>query len=235
MYFAYLTTLFLLQVLEEALKCLSQNGFLISRESKNFSESKANTKDVEILTIHSVPTETLILLKRKQPTSETMFIDMSHSSKEYDWLNPLQTAIANGKSVTLYAEQDPLNGIMGFVNCLRKEPGGENIKCIFVQDVNVPVFDNNEKFYQEILSKGLAFNVYKNGKWGTYRHVKLQNDFKKIDNNSFVNPIVRGDLSSLSWIQKPAYENIEIDPEKQFISVRGCTEHFGFCFYIRNL
>lgn len=224
------TILFLLQVLQEALKCLSENGFLISREPIHFYRSKAHLKDVELITIHSVPNETLVLLKRKQPTSGTMFIDMSQSSKEYDWLSSLQTAIANGKSVTLYAEKDPLNGILGFVNCLRKEPGGENIKCIFVQDVNAPVFDNNEKFYEKILSKGLAFNVYKDGKWGTYRHVKLQNAFQKVDNNCFVNPTVRGDLSSLAWIQKSSYQNTELDPEKEFISVCCCTVCFSFGF-----
>lgn len=52
------------------------------------------------------------------------------SAKNYDWLPQIQTAIRRNskRRIILVAQGEPLNGILGLVNCIRKEPGGEPIR-----------------------------------------------------------------------------------------------------------
>lgn len=69
-------------------------------------------------------------------------------------------------------------------------------------DQNVPASLNiDDKFYQSQLSKDLAINVYQNGQWGTYRHLKLDEANKVKAAHIYANVTVRGDLSSLSWMK----------------------------------
>lgn len=205
--------------MNDALKCLSKNGFVISRESADFDINKHERTDTDILTVHSVLDERLVLLRKREPKPKPLFIDMSHSSEKFDWLNPLQSAISNEEHVILYAEKDPLNGILGFLNCLRKEPGGEHIKCVFLQDVSAPPFNPDDEFYRSILDKGLAFNVYKGGKWGTYRHLKLKVPYYKAVDNCFANVMVKGDLSSFSWVEAPKRSENVKDPFTEVVHV----------------
>lgn len=208
-----------MQVLDQASVCLSENGFIISRESFDFDSKNLTNKDIDILTIHSVSEEKFVLFRKSQPVVKSQVINMAMSSSNFDWLEPLKNAIKDENHVILYAENDQFNGILGFVNCLRKEPGGENVKCIFVQDKTAPPFGLDERFYENVLRKGLAFNVYKNGKWGTYRHIKLTDEFHTAGENCFVNTTVRGDLSSLAWIQKPKNPEIQTNSEDELVAV----------------
>lgn len=224
---SYLLTVYKIcfQVLEQASACLSEKGFIISREAFDFDLEHRIDKNMEILTIHSIPGEKCVLLRRKKQNVKPQVIDMSQSAANFDWLEPIKNAVKNEKSVILYAEKDQFNGILGFTNCLRKEPGGENVRCIFVQDKSAPPFRLNERFYENVLRKGLTFNVYKNGKWGTYRHLKLPDTFHKADENCFVNTTVSGDLSSLAWIQKPQNHELQTDLENELVAV-SCHKNY---------
>lgn len=206
--------------MHDAINCLTENGFVISREPAGFDilVDRHERVDVEIITIHSVENEILVMLRKRKSSAEDCFFNMSNSGESFDWLNPLQTAISNGKNVILYAQNEPLNGILGLFNCLRKEPDGGNVKCVFVQDVSDPPFNPNNKFYRNVLDKGLAVNVYKSGKWGTYRHLKLKAPFCKAVDHSFVSIGTKGDLSSFCWIQ--AKEQDPNDSTTELVHVR---------------
>lgn len=214
--------------MEDALKCISRGGFLLSREHVDFNHSAMESENIDVLTVHTLPNEKMVLLRYKKQIKmvETCFLNMSRSSEQFDWLSSLQTALKEERLITLYVESDPLNGILGFINCLRREPGGENAKCIFVKDKNAPRFDPNEKFYRSVIRKGLAVNVYLNGKWGTYRHLKLENNLCMLNDHCFVTPSVRGDLSSLSWIQGPSCHELEMTSEQEFVHV-SCAIQVG--------
>lgn len=204
--------------MNDALNCLSENGFVISREPLDFDVNKSRSTDLEICTVHSVSCEKLVLLRKRKYRSEENFINMSQSAETFEWLRPLQNAVASGVPVTLYSEKQPLSGVLGFFNCLRKEPGGENIKCVFVQDTNAPTFNPNDEFYKNVLDKGLAVNVYKNGKWGTYRHLKLEVPYCKAMAHCFTGIKVRGDLSSFLWVE--GKDTSVSDPTKKLVYVR---------------
>jgi len=52
-------------------------------------------------------------------------------------------------------------------------------------DSNAPDFNSNQTFYTNQLSKDLIVNIYKNGGWGSYKRIILQDlkDDIKINKN----------------------------------------------------
>lgn len=75
---------------------------------------------------------------------------------------------------------------------------------MYVHDSNGKKFSLNEKFYRDQLKKDLLMNVYKNGVFGSYRHVILDNVNDEASLNvehAYINTLMRGDLSSLRWIE----------------------------------
>lgn len=62
--------------------------------------------------------------------------------------------------MVLYTQDEPINGLLGLVNCLRKEPGGEIVYGLLISDPSAPPFNPDLEFYEEQLDKDLALNVY---------------------------------------------------------------------------
>jgi len=52
------------------------------------------------------------------------------TGQNYRWLPEVQTAITSShqRHIILVAQGEPLSGIMGFVNCIRREQGGEFVR-----------------------------------------------------------------------------------------------------------
>ncbi|CAG2110585.1 unnamed protein product, partial [Medioppia subpectinata] len=108
----------------------------------------------------------------------------------------------NCDNIWLMANDTTINGIIGLMNCLRLEPGGEIFRYIFYNDNN-----NNEtqidftiKPYSDILANDLVANVMKGEVVGTYRHLKLPNDYDKcLSNDYFLNMGQTRDISGLQW------------------------------------
>lgn len=66
----------------------------------------------------------------------------------------------------------------------------------------------------------MAVNVYKNGTWGTYRHLALEDNAQVLTEHKYLNVAVKGDLSSLTWFEGPLHSKSEIAPESTLIHVR---------------
>lgn len=209
------------QVLEEAFKVSVKNGFVLTREPLSFDPChNIIPKNIELLTIHTTTTEKLILLAQTKPTLPVKIIDVTETPKDFSWLAPLQEAVKNDGDceVLVLSQNNPNNGILGLVNCIRREPNGEKTKCVFLQN-NAPNFDLESEFYKNQLKKGFIINVYKDGKWGTYRHLLLENTEQIESEHCVGNVITRGDLSSLSWIEGPIKSNEELPSDMQLIYV----------------
>jgi len=64
--------------------------------------------------------------------------------------------------------------VLGFVNCLRKESGGEYVRGVLIQDMKAPEFSLQDPFYTQQLQKDMTINVLRSNKtWGSYRHLRL--------------------------------------------------------------
>ncbi|UJR12471.1 hypothetical protein I4U23_016646 [Adineta vaga] len=127
----------------------------------------------------------------------------------FQWIDQIKTFLSSSASsqrVWLVSKQLD-SGILGFFNCLRREPGGQALRCIQMQNVTDLL---NENVFKILKTRDLAVNICQNGIWGSYihRHLPKSNDSAWIEtDNAHVNILNRGDLSSLTWLQSPIITN----------------------------
>ncbi|XP_071034019.1 fatty acid synthase [Parasteatoda tepidariorum] len=127
------------------------------------------------------------------------------------WVDQLKDELVKSSTaneprrIWLLSEESMSSGLVGLVNCLRQEPGGSSIRCIFTSKGDkVPPFSVDSKFYNDIVQKDLTMNIFRKESWGTYRHLKMTEDYsKKETSHAYLNVLTRGDLSSLVWVDAP--------------------------------
>lgn len=190
--------------LETAKTALGGKGFIVSRESENSKIPSVLPNGLQLLAVIPLEGETILMtqfVKSEYVKPDTV---IKVSSKIADWLDPLKQAVKKG-TVLVYSQGETLSGILGLMNCIRKEPNGDKVKCFFIDDASAPKFDIENSFYQAQLKLGLSTNVYRNGKWGSYRHLRINDvtEAKPQAEHFYTNTTVKGDLSSLTWLGGP--------------------------------
>ncbi|XP_075147103.1 fatty acid synthase 3 [Haematobia irritans] len=198
-------------VIAMAAKSLNENGYLVVRERTTSNIDglviPANFKMIAVMPLNK-DDEVFLLLQHKPRSdlyNEPQVIEVSGDDTEFKWIEEAHQAIARKRPTILYAFNEKLNGLIGLVNCLRKEPDGNIISCFFINDKNAPPFSPTDPFYASQYALGQAINVYCNGKWGTYRHLQLKQDEEACPRNDHIygNALQKGDMSSLRWLQGP--------------------------------
>lgn len=192
--------------LQKAKSSLADGGFIISREPQDRKLPIIVPPALQLIATVSTKDELLFLLQFikedfKMPESVIRITD-----KIEEWLEPLKSALSKG-SVLAFSQNDQLSGILGLVNCIRREQ--PNLQCVFIDDPTAPQFDPNNPFYQLQLQLGLANNVYKNNQWGSYRHLRLKHviETKARTDHTYANVQINGDMSSLAWFDGPYNAN----------------------------
>ena len=154
----------------------------------------------------------IALLFRKVTTNEPQLPENKNiveiSSTTHKWFERVKQLLVEKKesnekpdNIWLIASDSSKNGIIGLINCLRMEPGGETIRCIFDYDniIKLPI-NFREKPFIDILKNDLAVNVLRDGKLGTYRHLTLPKDYDQtLSDDYYLNNGLTRDLSSLQW------------------------------------
>lgn len=195
-----------IDVLNNAAASIKGGGFILLEELKGALDTSL-LKDFEIISKQITSTKMFLLLRKS--------IDIPHSASviqitetNFSWVEPLKDemkkAETDGRKIYLYVHGEPLSGLVGMMNCLKQEPGGSNIRAVFIQDKDAPKF--SVKAYEKQLKKDLVHNVLKNKIWGSYRHILLEyyNDNGKLQvEHAYINTLTRGDLASLRWIEGP--------------------------------
>jgi hypothetical protein len=74
-------------------------------------------------------------------------------------------------------------------------------RCFFILDTMAPLFDLTLPMYHQQLKKDLVMNIYRDGKWGSYRHLPLDDCACVTVPHACINIMTRGDLSSLKWME----------------------------------
>jgi fatty acid synthase, animal type len=193
--------------LEKSSSSFSDRGFFICRESKEVKLDNVSLPEGFSL-VSSIKTEgeTLVVLQicKKPIIRIESSIILSEKDVQFKWIEVLKAEMKN-KPTVLVTENEPNSGLIGLVNCLRKEPEGSLVSCVFIDDKNAPKFSLDNPIYQNQLKLGLAINVLRNGKWGCYRHLQLKQNFaqRSAQDHCYVNALVKSDLSSLKWISGP--------------------------------
>jgi hypothetical protein len=123
---------------------------------------------------------------------------VSIDDQTYPWLDQIKSLLTQSTSQRIWLVSRRFeNGILGFFNCLRREPGGHALRyeplpssdgknvrlsptrCIQVQDSSDVL---TESTMNALKSKDLLTNIYRNGVWGSYVHrqLKLSNGKRRL-------------------------------------------------------
>ncbi|TRZ14389.1 hypothetical protein HGM15179_012680 [Zosterops borbonicus] len=159
----------------------------------------------------------IFLCRRQAPAKTPVFLPVDETN--YKWVESLKEILADPseKPVWLTATNCANSGILGMVNCLRLEAEGHRIRCVFISNLNpssaVPPTSLSSLEMQKMVQKDLVMNVYRDGKWGSFRHLTLQQaQPQELTEYAYVNVLTRGDLSSLRWIVSPLRHFQTTDP-----------------------
>lgn len=151
-----------LQSIETSLLSLRDNGYLVLRETQSVDLILKTLvpSGLQLLALIRFGEETLVLYrkikKRILEIPRVIFVQ----SNDYEWLPELRTSIKE-VPVILVAQNEKLSGILGLVNCIRKESLDNSLSCVFIDDDQAPQFDINDPFYSSQINLGLAINVYR--------------------------------------------------------------------------
>ncbi|XP_045539247.1 fatty acid synthase-like [Papilio machaon] len=213
-------------VLQQAVSTLRDKCFIISRE-KNRPNPKEYSDKYDIVTIHDTGLEFVVMFRKRIGAKPAKFIRIMAADQEFSWIDKVKDELKEGQKLVLYSQDEPINGLLGLVNCLRREPGGEIVYGLLIADPSAPPFNPDLEFYEEQLDKDLALNVYQDGQWGTYRHLLL-GDLETVKAaHAFVNTTTIGDLSSLKWLEGSLKQNHQFkNPEKILIQVYCAALNF---------
>ncbi|XP_050453765.1 fatty acid synthase-like [Cataglyphis hispanica] len=194
--------------LERLLPFITEGGYLLTREKCNITDYEKYLRKYKLNVIleKHTDTEVILLLKKKVPIKKMIVVHINNN--DFNWLEDLKLLINDENQldkdsrIIIVGEGDFECGLLGFVNCLKKESGGELVRSVFIQDQKAPKFSLQDPFYMEQLQKDMTINVLRCNKiWGSYRHLKLPSPKAEPVATTYVCEMVRGDLSTLCWME----------------------------------
>ncbi|XP_021703368.1 fatty acid synthase [Aedes aegypti] len=212
--------------LQDAVGRLVDGGFIIVREKLTF---KLDDLDVPeelnmVASFRVDQEETFICLQRKIKGFNDTPAVIQVDSSDLSWLAVLKQAV-KVRPVILFSQNDSVSGVIGLVNCIRKEPKMQTVRCVLIDDHNAPEFSLSDPFYKNQLELGMAINVLRNGVWGSYRHALISKKPKTepVSKHCYANSLTKGDLSSMMWFTG-AFNEWDVVPNK--VKVSYCTLNF---------
>lgn len=193
------------QVVDNTKSMLSPQGFLLvhesSPEARNKLQSLMEEAGFGIAAMKQTfgdSSLTLYRLLRETIDKEPVVIDIDDS---FAWVPDLHSKFntGDGSTIWLRVRSPSHSGIVGMTNCLRQEPCGERIRCLFDGSNSG---EDLMKSFEELRKLDLVMNVYNQGRLGSYRHLPMGGEGATSEEteHAYVNVLTRGDLSSLRWI-----------------------------------
>lgn len=173
----------------------------------------------------------LFLCRRPAPQDSPVLLPVEATS--FQWVDALKSILASSspRPVWLTAVGCATSGVVGLVNCLRKEPGGHRVRCILVSNLDrsspVPEMTPGSAELQRVLRGDLVMNVHRDGAWGAFRHFPLESKQpQEQTEHAFVNVLTRGDLSSIRWVCSPLRHAQAPGPGSQLCTVYYASLNF---------
>lgn len=102
----------------------------------------------------------MVLFRKRVGSKPAKFVKVATSDQTYAWIDKVKEELQAGQKLVIYDQNEHINGLLGLVNCLRREPGGEIVHGLLISDPSAPPFNPDLEFYEEQLDKDLALNVY---------------------------------------------------------------------------
>ncbi|XP_050452236.1 fatty acid synthase-like [Cataglyphis hispanica] len=194
------------ELYERLLSVIMPKGFLLTFEELDaiYDYSCLDKYGLKVILEKRTNDKTIILLRKIHDIERSQQI-VHINNYEFSWIGKLKSFMNIENETTriiVVAEGDFECGLIGLVNCLRKEPGGKMIRGVFIQDKDAPTFSLQEPLYRSQLQLDLPINVIRSRSiWGSYRHFPLPLPQPKLVKSAYVSQMVRGDLSTFCWMQ----------------------------------
>lgn len=199
------------EILKNLQQSIKSEGFILLEESTStYTKNKKIFADLGLNVVSEQTVENRVFLLLRA------FIDIEEREKSvvfvtesnFKWLEDLKEALISsetGNHTYIVCQGEEFFGAVGFMNCIKNEAGGKLARMIFIQDKNVEKFNFTSPLFADQLKKDFIQNVYKNGAWGTFRHLRLDNALGATlpVEHAYVNALTKGDLASLKWIEGP--------------------------------
>ncbi|CAJ0579052.1 unnamed protein product, partial [Mesorhabditis spiculigera] len=169
---------------------------------------------------------------RKIPTQprEPTFIDVD-DIKDFTWVEPLQQAVEERlnepeyKTIWLNSTKVRNNGVVGMALCFVEENLKANRFRTLV-DMSVkkgnrtgpPALTLDKDNVKKIIELDMHANNYRDGEFGSMRHIVVRDEDAhqtKMCEHAFINTLVRGDVSSLTWFESPNQFFHAVDEKKK--------------------
>lgn len=199
----------------EIMEKLAEGSFVMT-DSDDAAKSLSEAGYVNIASVENLGMTLLRKSSSASPPHTTLKI--SGSDKEFTWVTALKEKMLSPSKDILWllSSQEPSSGIIGLVNCLRRESGGEKIRCVFAPK-------SKGKVTPDLLRRDLTINIKENGAWGTYRYLPLPPLALQHSTHALLNVATRGDLASLTWFQMAPLEATEGDGSSMVV----CDVHYA--------
>uniref|UniRef100_A0A336MQ27 Fatty acid synthase n=1 Tax=Culicoides sonorensis TaxID=179676 RepID=A0A336MQ27_CULSO len=224
------------QILKSLVNSIKENCFVLLEETvtsyrnKSQLDSMLNECNLQVIMSQTCDQKVYVLLRQKLDLTQRKTQVLLLTERNFNWVDDLKKSFANAEETQTYTylvvQGEELFGAVGLMNCIKNEAGGKYARLYFVQDKITEKFDFNGKLYKNQIEKDLIVNVYKNGVWGTFRHLRLKNQ-KAIPTlpveHAYVNALTKGDLASLRWIEGPLSMDSSIDTDKEDL----CTVYYA--------
>ncbi|XP_055312062.1 fatty acid synthase-like [Sitodiplosis mosellana] len=223
-------------ILENLKASIREDGFILLEENVDgYDEAAANKLfanfKLATVSIQCAANKYFVLIRPVIDITTRSKTVVLITEKNYSYVDQLKWALANAEKDNTYVyvvgQGEELLGAVGFMNCIKNENGGKFARLVFIQDATAEKFSFTSKLYLEQLNKDLIINVYKNGGWGTFRHLKLavQSAVSNLQvEHAYVNALNKGDLSSLSWIESPLTRQLP-DPKDKRVEL--CSVYYA--------
>lgn len=148
-------------LLKEISQSLSSSGFVLCREKTRSTENVPN--NFNLIACLQTTTEYFVLLQRieKKLMLRSKVVHVNSDDTQFKWIEEVNDFVKYG-SVILVAQNDPFCGLLGLINCIRKEPKHKEVVMVHIDDPSAPEFDMDNPFYSRQLNLGLVVNIFKN-------------------------------------------------------------------------
>lgn len=172
----------------------------------------------------------LFLCRSRSADKQPVFLPVD--ATDYKWVEKLKATLAEPSDSLVWLTASQAHcGVVGMVNCLRQEPGGGRIRCAFVSNLDessaAPSLQPAHKSMQPLLEGDLLMNVFRDGRWGAFRHQRVSLDQnEELTQQAYVNVMTRGDLSSLRWIASPLRHFVACSADIQLCRVYYSSLNF---------
>lgn len=204
-----------LKDLKDHIKHVKLNGFVLLREKtlEKF-DSQSQFGNFVPVCVFVLKEETLIFFKSiKNTPNKSCILKISPNEGQFQWLDKLKKIKNAYDEVILVSENNSTCGVLGFMESIIMKSEWKKVRCVLIDDMKAPPFSEESDFYKGQLQLDLKINVFKEGSWGSYYHIKLKQKQPVTTraDNVFGSITRIGDLSSIKWVHGSPYASAAID------------------------